>query len=124
MSIPNCLHTYCTNPEQSNPDGVVPPHTYGTPKYFLASSNICSPVTPPVVDVLVSLLDELVLLELDDAEVLLEDEVLEDVELDDELLLVELGAVVAEVEDVVLLELLDDELLDDELLTVPPACFI
>jgi len=27
--------TYCTKPEQSNPDGVVPPYTYLTPIYFL-----------------------------------------------------------------------------------------
>ena len=44
--IPASANTYCTNPEQSNPEGVVPPHTYGTPKYFLAISTICE--FPPV----------------------------------------------------------------------------
>src|SRR5215210_8692833 len=31
-----------TNPEQSNPDGEAPPHTYGTPRYLIAM-----PTTPP-----------------------------------------------------------------------------
>jgi len=32
-------------PEQSKPDGVEPPHTYGTPRYCIAI-----PTTPPCVD--------------------------------------------------------------------------
>ena len=28
-------------------DGSVPPHTYGTPRYFLAALITASPVTPP-----------------------------------------------------------------------------
>src|SRR4051812_46672621 len=32
-STPSCRYTYCTKPEQSNPCGVDPPQTYGTPMY-------------------------------------------------------------------------------------------
>ena len=38
------MNTYWVNPEQSNPEVVVPPQTYGTPIYFLASATTLSPV--------------------------------------------------------------------------------
>jgi hypothetical protein len=34
--MPTERNTYDVNPEQSNPLGVDPPQTYGTPKYCLA----------------------------------------------------------------------------------------
>ena len=38
------LITHCTNPEQSKPrEGLSPPHTYGTPIYFLASFTTREP---------------------------------------------------------------------------------
>ena len=33
---PKCLYTYCVNPEQSNPLGLVPPYTYLHPKNCFA----------------------------------------------------------------------------------------
>src|SRR5437868_4689927 len=42
---PICAKTYMTRPEQSNPLGLAPPHTYGTPRYCIAT-----PTTPPCVD--------------------------------------------------------------------------
>src|SRR5690606_17660599 len=43
--MPNCFITYCVKPEQSNPDGDVPPHTYGVPMNCCAKSAI--PLRPP-----------------------------------------------------------------------------
>jgi hypothetical protein len=37
--MPNWAYTYITNPEQSNPAGVAPPYTYGTPWYCIAVLN-------------------------------------------------------------------------------------
>src|SRR5690348_6295240 len=31
-----CAYAYMTSPEQSNPPGEAPPHTYGTPRYDIA----------------------------------------------------------------------------------------
>src|SRR5881392_2755325 len=39
---PICANTYETRPEQSNPRGLEPPQTYGTPRYCIAI-----PTTPP-----------------------------------------------------------------------------
>src|SRR6476646_4409611 len=35
--MPILWKTYCVKPEQSKPDGVVPPQTYGTPAYWAAT---------------------------------------------------------------------------------------
>src|SRR3954469_13819020 len=50
-SIPFLPNTYCTNPLQSNPAGVVPPHLYGTPRYCLPVAMTASAleVSPPAV---------------------------------------------------------------------------
>ena len=32
----HCAKTYMTKPEQSNPPGAEPPHTYGVPRYCIA----------------------------------------------------------------------------------------
>ena len=38
--MPACAYAHCTRPEQSKPvSGVEPPHWYGVPRYFLASSS-------------------------------------------------------------------------------------
>src|SRR5262249_21948786 len=42
---PICAKAYITRPEQSNPLGDAPPHTYGTPRY-----RIAIPTTPPWID--------------------------------------------------------------------------
>src|SRR5919108_3855817 len=39
---PTCANTYITKPEQSNPLGDAPPHTYGVPRYCIAIAT-----TPP-----------------------------------------------------------------------------
>ena len=36
---PTCANTYCTKPEQSKPDGLAPPETYGVPMYLNASAT-------------------------------------------------------------------------------------
>lgn len=43
------MNTYWVNPEQSKPEVVVPPQTYGTPLYFLASATTLSPVVDDTV---------------------------------------------------------------------------
>src|SRR4249919_1735274 len=48
--IPTFRKTYCTNPEQSNPDGVDPPQTYGVPWKDCASRTIL-PAAPPASEV-------------------------------------------------------------------------
>src|SRR3954454_3908702 len=43
---PNFLYTYWTSPEQSKPDGLSPPHTYFTPRYFFASAMTAAAFVP------------------------------------------------------------------------------
>ena len=38
--IPKCAYTYCVNPEQSKPEGDVPPHRYGVPRKLEAYAII------------------------------------------------------------------------------------
>ena len=38
---PTWAYTYMMKPEQSNPDGTAPPHTYGTPRYCIAMPDDC-----------------------------------------------------------------------------------
>ena len=40
IEIPKWSNTYIVKPEQSNPLGLAPPYTYGTPKNSLAYSTI------------------------------------------------------------------------------------
>src|SRR5215204_1785692 len=42
---PICAYAYMMSPLQSKPLGEAPPHTYGTPRYCIAT-----PTTPPCVD--------------------------------------------------------------------------
>src|SRR5690606_20022364 len=45
---PNCFMTYWVKPEQSNPEGDVPPHTYGVPmNCFAKSTSDLFPRPPP-----------------------------------------------------------------------------
>jgi len=49
--------TYCVKPEQSKPDGVVPPQTYFTPRYFLAVA-ITEPALPLTAEAVAEVEDE------------------------------------------------------------------
>src|SRR3954468_15678172 len=40
---PSWLQTYIVRPEQSNPAGEAPPHTYGVPRYCIAIAAACPP---------------------------------------------------------------------------------
>src|SRR5437660_12870291 len=45
--MPRRPYTYITSPEQSNPAGVAPPQTYGTPRNRSASATACEPIPLP-----------------------------------------------------------------------------
>src|SRR5262249_62229076 len=45
--MPRSPYTYITRPEQSNPAGVAPPHTYGTPRKRSTSATAWAPSPLP-----------------------------------------------------------------------------
>src|ERR1700737_2071638 len=51
--MPACWNAHITNPEQSNPPGAAPPHTYGDPIWVNAACTTTarSPPSPPPGDV-------------------------------------------------------------------------